>query len=49
MVDGEPFETSFMALGDGNHKMPVKLEVRNVIGKKEGDMVEVVLLERIDG
>jgi len=48
-VDGEPFETSFMALGDGNHKMPVKLEVRNVIGKKEGDMVEVVLLERIDG
>jgi hypothetical protein len=47
-VDGEPFETSFMALGDGNHKLPVKLEVRNAIDKQEGDDVEVVLLERID-
>lgn len=27
-IDGEPFESAFMALGDGTHKLPVKAEMR---------------------
>jgi hypothetical protein len=47
-VDGEPFESSFMALGDGRHKLPVKADVRKAIAKEEGDEVTVVLQERLD-
>ena len=47
-VDGEPFESSFMALGDGRHKLPVKADVRKAIAKDEGDEVTVVLEERLD-
>jgi len=47
-IDGHPFRSAFMALGDGRHKLPVSADIRRAIGKDADDTVAISLEERID-
>ena len=46
-INGHPFRSSFMALGNGTHKLPVRADIRQAIGKDVGDTVAIFLEERI--
>ncbi len=46
-IDGYPFQSSFMPLGDGNHKLPVKAEIRKAIGKEVGGEITIHLMESL--
>ena len=45
-IDGHPFRATLLPMGDGEHLVPLKAELRSAIGKGTGDTVDVHLDRR---
>lgn len=46
-IDGHPFRSAFMAMGNGKHMLPIKADIRAAIRKGAGKRVTVHLKQRI--
>jgi hypothetical protein len=46
-LDGQPFEGSFIPMGDGTHMLPVNALARKALGKEIGDTLTIHLVERL--
>lgn len=46
-IDGHPFRSTFMAMGNGKHMLPIKADTRAAIGKEAGKRVTVHLKQRL--
>lgn len=46
-MDGDLFESAFMPLGDGTHKLPVTARMLKKLRKAPGDRITVVLDRRL--
>jgi Domain of unknown function (DUF1905) len=44
----QPFQSAFMAMGGGVHKLPVATKIAKRLGKSPGDALTVQLDERMD-
>jgi Domain of unknown function (DUF1905) len=42
-----PFKSSFMAMGDARHMLPIKTEICRAIGKEVGETAKMLLEKRI--
>ncbi|MCO4319343.1 DUF1905 domain-containing protein [Phyllobacterium sp. 21LDTY02-6] len=47
VAEGMPFQSAFMALGDGRHKLPLKGDLLKSIGKQAGEMIRIRLVQRL--
>jgi hypothetical protein len=45
-VDGHPVRITMLPIGNGNHMLPLKAELRKILGKDRGDEVTVRLQQR---
>jgi len=47
-MESQPFESAFMAMGGGVHKLPITADLRRAIGKDVGGTVKVHLEQRLN-